>query len=50
MTGKRQVGIVDDDPGVSDSLSLLFAVGHAFGPARPDHEQLLFYLGLQVQR
>ena len=23
MTGKRQVGIVDDDPGVSDSLSLL---------------------------
>jgi hypothetical protein len=35
---------------LSDSLALLFAVGHAFGPARPDHEQLLFYLGLQVVR
>jgi hypothetical protein len=35
---------------LSESLSLLFAVGHTFGPARPDHQQLLFYLGLQVRR
>jgi hypothetical protein len=35
---------------LSESLSLLFAVGHAFGPARPDHQQLLFYLGLQLHR
>jgi len=31
-------------------LSLLFAAGREFGPARPDHEQLLFYFGLQVLR
>jgi hypothetical protein len=35
---------------LSESLSLLFAAGHEFGPARPDHEQLLFYVGLQVLR
>jgi hypothetical protein len=35
---------------LTDSLALLFAAGHDFGPARPDHEQLLFYLGLQVLR
>jgi hypothetical protein len=35
---------------LSESLALLFAVGHAFGPARPDHEQLLFYAGVQVLR
>jgi hypothetical protein len=35
---------------LSESLSLLFAAGHEFGPARPDHEQLLFYLGVQVLR
>ena len=35
---------------LSESLSLLFALGHDFGPAQPDHEQLLFYLGLQILR
>jgi hypothetical protein len=35
---------------LSESLSLLFAAGHEFGPARPDHEQLLFYVGMQVLR
>jgi hypothetical protein len=35
---------------LSESLSLIFAAGHAFGPARPDHQQLLVYLGLQIER
>jgi hypothetical protein len=35
---------------LTESLALLFAVGHALGPARPDHQQLLFYVGVQVLR
>jgi hypothetical protein len=35
---------------LNESLSLLFALGHDFGPTRPNHEQLLCYLGLQILR
>ncbi len=36
---------------LSDALTLLFAVGHDFGPsAAYDHQDLLFYLGLQIER
>jgi hypothetical protein len=34
---------------LSQALSLLFAAGHSFGPPRPDHQQLLLYLGLQIR-
>jgi hypothetical protein len=33
---------------LSDSLALLFAVGHDFGRSSVDHQDLLFYLGVQV--
>jgi hypothetical protein len=35
---------------LNDALTLLFALGHDFGPAAYDHQELLFYLGVQVTR
>jgi len=35
---------------LSDSLALMFAVGRDFGPMSYDHNELLFYLGVQVLR
>lgn len=35
---------------LSDSLGLLFALGRDFGPSGPDHQTLLFYLGIQLLR
>jgi hypothetical protein len=35
---------------LSDSLGLLFALGRDFGPSGPDHQTLLFYLGIQILR
>jgi hypothetical protein len=35
---------------LSDSLALLFALGRDLGASGPDHQTLLFYLGIQIRR